>query len=911
MVDLDLSNADRRLAERALANKHIKSAAWQYIHLACYLLAEEFPDIALGCINTVVKGGKLTITDAYNRLTDMRAKGTAAKHQGPPRQLKVMDSVKQEGTWVRDTTLELERARGLRMIKEKEAAKVQAELRNVEESIAAHAMIDCGCCFSEAPLNRTICCDAVENGHYFCYECGAGLVKSELGNGRCRPKCMDTNGCTADITIAQLTVCVDKKTLDHLLRLQQQEDIKGAFPGGKGDTNELLEGCPWCDYLAICPPKEVYREYECGNPECMKISCRLCQKLTHAPKTCEDAVADAKINARHTVEEAMSEALVRSCNKCKTKFIKESGCNKMTCYKCHNTQCYLCSENVTGYDHFDRGKCAQDDGRVGLDAYHAAQVKKAEELARAKVQNERPDLSAEDLTIKVSDKVKQAEAAAAAAAAARRQHLGYHHGLVVPGPALFGPIHKEEIDDLDYLFVDDDDDYDDEVGRLDAADLGGLMHVVPRGAVNFGPVNNFAGAGHRLPGQPAVRPLRAPALPLPANVLNQRPAQFQYLRHPATGPPQQPHALERPPGTLDRPVAPLLRPAEPLHRLPRTYQAPAVTAARMVRHARVAPRVFVGHPYVPRPHVEAIPVMPPPELFLAPSDVEEVQFLGSAPLVTAPHGEAARQRQQEAGLELQKKPTDQPLNDELAARGQQTEREADHRRRRDARRLNTLEIEREQHRRAFRTQRQAQIEQAIVDGRNRQLDASILEPRPGQNIIVDLTSTGPEALPPFFDLSFGTPDPAFDAFFALDHNDMTAPLYSITTAVETPLATPVLKQEYGQYRGFGNVNPRDPAANARPQPQAPLFAPTPPTEPRTPISAPPGITVARPPLANKRKYDHNIQTRLPVLPVTKIKTESNLETQEMQMKLLAAQLGKRVKMEPGLGTRDEPIMLDG
>jgi hypothetical protein len=43
-------------------------------------------------------------------------------------------------------------------------------------------------------------------------------------------------------------------------------------------------------------------------------------------------------NARHALEEAMGIALVRSCNKCKTKLKKESGCNKMTCCKCHKTQ---------------------------------------------------------------------------------------------------------------------------------------------------------------------------------------------------------------------------------------------------------------------------------------------------------------------------------------------------------------------------------------------------------------------------------------------------------------------------------------------------------------------------------------------------------------------------------------------
>jgi len=50
---------------------------------------------------------------------------------------------------------------------------------------------------------------------------------------------------------------------------------------------------------------------------------------------------------------------------------------------------------------------------------------------------------------------------------------------------------------------------------------------------------------------------------------------------------------------------------------------------------------------------------------------------------------------------------------------------------------------------------------------------------------------------------------------------------------------------------------------------------------------------------------------LPVLPVTKVKTETKIKTEEVQMKLLAAQVGGRFKAEPGLGTRDEPIMLDG
>src|SRR5699024_6031984 len=121
---------------------------------------------------------------------------------------------------------------------------------------------------------------------------------------------------------------------------------------------EGLHECPFCDFRAICPPVEEDREFRCFNPECEKVSCRLCNKPSHVPMTCGEARQDGHLSTRDQSEEAMSEALMRSCPKCKVKIIKENGCNKMQCTKCRTLMCYVCKKDITGqgYNHFNQGR---------------------------------------------------------------------------------------------------------------------------------------------------------------------------------------------------------------------------------------------------------------------------------------------------------------------------------------------------------------------------------------------------------------------------------------------------------------------------------------------------------------------------------------------------------------------------
>lgn len=104
-----------------------------------------------------------------------------------------------------------------------------------------------------------------------------------------------------------------------------------------------------------------------------------------------------KLSAKHQVEEAMTDAFVRKCNNCKKSFLKEDGCNKMTC-SCGNQQCYVCSENIASYSHFgdEPGSCPMyGDMRDLLQE----EVAKAEETAVKQLLDARIDLKDEDVRV--------------------------------------------------------------------------------------------------------------------------------------------------------------------------------------------------------------------------------------------------------------------------------------------------------------------------------------------------------------------------------------------------------------------------------------------------------------------------------------------------------------------------------
>ncbi|KAF8212123.1 hypothetical protein K438DRAFT_1806002 [Mycena galopus ATCC 62051] len=252
--------------------------------------------------------------------------------------------------------------------------------------------IECGCCFSTYPFEKMIQCP---EAHLFCSSCMTTYAETLLGSHDHRLVCMDQSGCKLLFPDTELHRFLTPKLMSLYERVKQTKEVEAA-------SIEGLEECPFCEYkVVIDNPQE--KLFACGNEECGAVSCRQCKKIEHLPKSCKEMEQDQNLDARHTIEEAMTRALMRNCPKCQKAFIKEAGCNKMTCPNCNALSCYICRQLINGYEHFNQqpgqarvattskagAKCALWDA---VEQRHADEVKEAHEKALADYKRDHPDV---------------------------------------------------------------------------------------------------------------------------------------------------------------------------------------------------------------------------------------------------------------------------------------------------------------------------------------------------------------------------------------------------------------------------------------------------------------------------------------------------------------------------------------
>jgi TRIAD3 protein (E3 ubiquitin-protein ligase RNF216) len=191
--------------------------------------------------------------------------------------------------------------------------------------------VEYSCCFERVPIDGMVACR--DEGHLFCSTCLQTYVENQVfGNGNLgvsretkklelEVKCFHGDDCPSGFDDAFLEKASLSKVLGKLYEVQGQVNIEQA-----GLANVCR--CPQCGFRAVLDTAQ--KVFSGPVHSCRFVSCRYCGEDSHCPLPCEQA--KKQIDGRLTVEEAMSEAIIRKCPTCSQQFVKlVGGCISVSC----------------------------------------------------------------------------------------------------------------------------------------------------------------------------------------------------------------------------------------------------------------------------------------------------------------------------------------------------------------------------------------------------------------------------------------------------------------------------------------------------------------------------------------------------------------------------------------------------
>jgi len=297
---------------------------------AIITLANMFPFISRMAVRTALRDANYHFTPGLRLLRERIASGEAAKTKRertptPP-------PLREDPLLVRE----------LRLLQQEADAELAEQLNEAEHAESGQ-LLECGCCFEGMTFEQATACT---DGHVFCKGCARKATNALLEKGKYRLACLEA-GCEFEFSLGSARQFLDKKTLAFYERQSCMQELRELKSSGAANVVE----CPFCDFALILENEEE-RVFRCKNPRCRKESCILCKQPNHLPLRCKEVHVQKAVRF---IEERMTDALIRTCPRCSKKFVKEIGCNKMTC-TCGAMICYLCKKQIRGYGHFkDRG----------------------------------------------------------------------------------------------------------------------------------------------------------------------------------------------------------------------------------------------------------------------------------------------------------------------------------------------------------------------------------------------------------------------------------------------------------------------------------------------------------------------------------------------------------------------------
>lgn len=268
----------------------------------------------------------------------------------------------------------------------------------------------CIVCSDEFPNRRNLLeCSSSAQGefnHLVCQECLKGHISSLLSDGIASLECMFNkhDHCHGQYTeeninhalASQAITTRDIEPTTNLAATELTEPIITTFSYSKWQevmaASEIIKFAGICDNYVICPlcckwgcifeipvGAEKYPFYiRCAA--CTKEWCTLCKRDKHASRSCyELAFTEAEqtnvdVMGRvidKMIQDIATRALTHCCGICGCSYVKEEGCNLMTCPKCNGMSCFICGMKLyykgdTKYWHFTGHEKADRDAKCPL-----------------------------------------------------------------------------------------------------------------------------------------------------------------------------------------------------------------------------------------------------------------------------------------------------------------------------------------------------------------------------------------------------------------------------------------------------------------------------------------------------------------------------------------------------------------
>ena len=120
---------------------------------------------------------------------------------------------------------------------------------------------------------------------------------------------------------------------------------------------------------------EIDPQYFGNNVKCIGCKTTWCKECLvtpfHEGKSCIEVEAENKISDNGKfIYEMKKQGLLKFCPQCRVTSIKNDGCNKMVCFRCQVTWCWLCENANVGYDHYNMNLVGSCNGKLwqGVDA---------------------------------------------------------------------------------------------------------------------------------------------------------------------------------------------------------------------------------------------------------------------------------------------------------------------------------------------------------------------------------------------------------------------------------------------------------------------------------------------------------------------------------------------------------------